>query len=241
MINIKFERRAVAFIDVLGFKELVRKAIICHEYKAILDDLISTLKSVVPSFDKAVAGSIPKRLIPKHIYISDSIILSAPLKDDEIKAYDGLEVIIMRSIQLTHTLLSKGYLLRGGIEIGDVFHDKFNIIGPAYQDAYKLEAEASVPRIILGSNAVDYWRANLSERNRMCIERDLAVMVNGVHEYYIDGNDVLGAIESKYEDYEKIVTLSLNNQLKASEKAKWLWFGEYLAAEKKKSFSFGNY
>ena len=126
-MKIEFEERAVAFLDVLGFSSLVTSAASCPSDLEELQELVSLLSSVVPYLDQGVSKTVPVHLIPEHTYISDSIILSAPLKDDAMKSYNGLNILVMRCIQLTHHFLKAGYLLRGGISTGKVWHNKSNM------------------------------------------------------------------------------------------------------------------
>lgn len=149
MQKIQFEDRAVAFIDVLGFKKVVDAADQERSKHTELEALVDLLESVVPKLDETVDRAVPNDLLPRHIYISDSIILSAPLTSSEISSYRGLSILVMRVIQISHMLLSKGYLLRGGISVGPVWHTTQNIVGPAYQEAYRIETETLVPRVEL--------------------------------------------------------------------------------------------
>ena len=126
-MKIEFEDRAVAFIDVLGFSSLVTSAASDPLAFEELQVLVDILSSVIPYLDQGVSKTVPVHLIPEHTYISDSIILSAPLKDDAMKSYNGLSIVVMRCIQLTHHFLKAGYLLRGGISIGKAWHNKSNI------------------------------------------------------------------------------------------------------------------
>jgi hypothetical protein len=105
---IKFEERVVAFIDVLGFKDLVEKSGSNNESLKKLSDLVQLLEGVVPELNTSVNRSVPPHLILRHNYISDCIILSAPIGDKDRTDYNGLEVIIMRVIQITHFFLEKG-------------------------------------------------------------------------------------------------------------------------------------
>lgn len=119
MSKIKFEKKIVAFIDILGFKVLVNKSENEKKVNNELINLINTLESAIPNLDSKVSTNVPTEAIPTYTYISDCIILSAPIK---YKEYDGLSIILMRCIQLTHLFLEKGYLVRGGIDVGNVWH-----------------------------------------------------------------------------------------------------------------------
>ncbi|MFT6051062.1 MAG: hypothetical protein ACI9B9_000702 [Halioglobus sp.] len=57
----------------------------------------------------------------------------------------------MRTIQLTHIFLAKGYLIRGGVSIGKVWHTESNIIGPAYQGAYLVKLH---PKLTLSGSVL---------------------------------------------------------------------------------------
>jgi hypothetical protein len=186
---IVFEDRAVAFIDVLGFKGLTRKAVGDPVARAELTRLVSLLSGVIPVLDEGVDKAVPHELIPEHIYISDCIILSAPLNVifDSFRNYSGLDILVMRAIQVTHALLDAGYLVRGGIAIGPVWHCRANVVGPAYEEAFALERGGGwQPRIVLSAEAERLWKGGgPSSGSRMCIDNEGAFIVNGLHDYYV--------------------------------------------------------
>lgn len=223
----KFEERAVAFIDILGFKALVNDAVQNPNSLYELDELIKLLESAVPTFDEKVEENVPRHLVPKYLYISDCIIISAPLSDENMLSYNGLEIVIMRVIQLTHHFLSKGYLIRGGISVGKVWHTNSNIIGPAYHEAYLLEAQGNEPIVKLSdaASSMQLWSS------RMRLKHDGLVFVNGLNEFYIPNNTEHGAIEATYDKYANNIENALNKGLPDSARQKWEWFKAYLEAE----------
>lgn len=230
MQKITFEERAVAFIDVLGFKSVVNHATQDSNNLAELEKLIGLLSTAVPSLDGSVDARVPAELIPKHIYISDSIILSAPLTSEKMKNYNGLSILVMRVIQLTHILLSKGYLIRGGISVGDVWHTESNIVGAAYQEAYSIESQAIVPCVKLSSAAMDHWHKTGGSGNNMCLDYKNCFMVNGLHDYYIQDKSH-GAVELAFESYVRIVNRNIEGNHPESVRYKWWWFKQYLDSE----------
>ncbi len=230
MQKITFEQRAVAFIDVLGFKPVVDHAAQGSKNLAELQELIELLSTAVPSLDGSVDASVPTELIPKHIYISDSIILSAPLTSERMTSYNGLSILVMRVIQLTHILLSKGYLIRGGISVGDVWHTESNIVGAAYQEAYSIESQAIVPCVKLSSAAVDHMNKTEGSGNKMCIDYKNCFMVNGLHDYYIQDKSH-GAAARAFEGYARLVDRNIEGYHPESVRYKWWWFKQYLDSE----------
>lgn len=228
---IEFEERAVGFVDVLGFKKLVEDAASGNEALEKLSSLIQLLEGVVPKLDATVNESVPSHLIPKHNCISDCIILSAPISDDDMISFNGLEIIIMRVIQLTHFFLDAGYLIRGGISVGKVWHTNSNIVGPAYQEAYLLEKYGDEPMVVLSETAkkVPRWGS------RICLETNGKVFVNGLHDFYIPGNTAHGAIEAAYSRYEELANNVLHSEASEKVKKKWSWFKDYLYSESKEN------
>jgi hypothetical protein len=222
-----FEDRAVAFIDVLGFSNIAESAATNKVALQQLEALVNMLSSAVPLLDATVSASVPDRLIPAHLYISDCIILSAPISDKEMSGYKGLDMIVMRAIQLSHFFLSAGYLLRGGISVGKVWHTESNIVGPAYQEAYKLEANGHKPYIILSDNALKYWHGG----SRMCLLDGSTSFVNGLFDYYIPDSTQPGVIRKTYAQYAVTVESMLASDMKESAKDKWRWFKAFLESE----------
>lgn len=229
--NVAFENRAVAFIDVLGFKSVVDRAESDQEALSELVELINILSTAVPDLDGSVSKSVPPELIPKHIYISDCIILSAPLTSEKMKNYNGLSTLVMRVIQLTHILLTKGYLIRGGVSIGSVWHTESNIVGTAYQEAYSIEQKAIAPCVELSSSAKNYWDNSEGPDNKMCLNYKNKFIVNGLNDYYIQDKSH-GASERAFEAYLQIVNKNIEDATSESVRYKWWWFKQFINSEK---------
>ena len=123
----------VAFIDVMGFKNLVdRKRIDDLEtYFSRITEILEEIKR-----DKATIASL---------MISDSIILIAP---DTLEDFTKLLTAIRR---IQSALLNKKILMRGAVSFGQVFYDQTKniIVGKGYIRAFQLESEAKYPRVIL--------------------------------------------------------------------------------------------
>jgi len=128
-----FPKKFVAFIDVLGFSELV--------YKNQNRELETYFKLVTGIVDgmKTATNSI------QCITISDSIILVSPT------GLEGFKKIVRAVRTIQRKLLFKNILIRGAISLGEVlFDDEKNIVvGKGYIRAYLLEKEAIYPRVII--------------------------------------------------------------------------------------------
>jgi len=230
--SFSYEVRAVAFVDVLGFRQLVHSSSANACCMNRLSHLVRTLQELVKRLDlKVDRKTVPAHLIPRHNQISDSIVLSAPLRSDEPKwkNYNGLEILAMRVCQITHVLLDEGYLVSGGIDVGDVWHTDTNIVGPAYQNAYTLEAALGHPCVQLSVAAAEIAKP-IQKLNRLILNYDGRTMVNGLFDAYIQRPR--GTINQTYKDYRSIIDSNVNI-LSGSARDKWIWFGDALKAESK--------
>lgn len=55
-------------------------------------------------------------------------------------------------------LLTHGFVCRGAITVGHIYHRGRFVVGPAFVDAYRLEQSVALyPRVVLDSAALDVW------------------------------------------------------------------------------------
>ena len=232
----KYQDSAVAFVDVLGFSELVRQSAGDAKSLADLNELVDLLEQAVPDQDSKVLPA-HRHLCPTFTYISDCIILSSDAATSGMP--DALERVVLRCIQLTHHFIEQGYLLRGGIAVGPVWHHSNNVVGPAYQEAFDLEGKMKHPFIGLSQDAIREAMQGTCGDSRMYIElpskyaegSPSAVIVNGLHEFYAKGATEFQGITSAYERFKDICSKGARKVTNASASAKWTAFEEYLVAE----------
>lgn len=152
--TISYKKSFVAFLDVLGFKNLVKsnKLNQINMYFSILKQEINRLKSID---EKTEIG---------YIVISDSIIMTIPL--DEHNVDSSIEE---RTNKLRQLCIAIGFIqqrlalhniwLRGAIACGDTYFNQedMQVVGPAYIDAFLLEQEkAKYPRVIIDSKVIQF-------------------------------------------------------------------------------------
>jgi hypothetical protein len=222
---INFEMRAVAFLDVLGFKDFVRRAEVktSEEYRALCE-----LKAVIEA--ELDVSEFHIKLKPTCTYISDSVILSSPVSSDD---YSGLVGVAIKSIQIAHRLLGLGFLVQGCIAVGTVAHDKSNIFGSAYMDAYAIQEEEKMPRIIMHESASEILNSDGGYGG--CRLRELSIFV-------IDGNDWIvdtlnphpsylhdkNSLEDIFVGYRNEIIRNLESlPLGYSRRGKWEWMAGF--------------
>ncbi len=238
--NIVFEQRAVAYIDVLGFKQLVNQSDKNSEFLLILSDLVKLLVDEIPTYNRMARISLAR--IPRYTTVSDSIILSTPLENESM-LYDGLITVVLRSIELILFLLNKGFLVRGGISVGNFYHDESQsiIVGPAYQEAVAIEESISTPCIMLSDSAMKYYTEILSPDWRewcqdmfVCNGYYSNLMVNGINSAYYRHIFKGKPDEDVYRCIQSRISEQFDSQTDFKVRGKWFWFWNYFYETVKK-------
>jgi hypothetical protein len=148
--DLKYQDRLVAFLDILGFRNLV------FDQNKI--ELLDFIVNLVPDMLKSAKGSLSSDSVA-FTAISDSIILSTPTSqnpDPELNDLGRLCILINR---IQYELAMSGIWLRGAISVGPLFHNPktYTLVGPAYINAYDLEKAAVGPRIIIDPRLLTYY------------------------------------------------------------------------------------
>src|SRR5690606_25095843 len=156
MEAIGYQKKYVAFIDILGFSELI-------ELSSQQPSIVSDLYDIFSGFDELNKKIIERRIERgsnplaeksflqlqglKHQIFSDCIVMSANYNPM------GLLSITALSAVFYWALFSRGIYARGSIVIGDIFHEGNFVFGPAMIEAYALESKIAVyPRLVLSDD-----------------------------------------------------------------------------------------
>jgi hypothetical protein len=143
--KVNYERRVVAFYDVMGWQNKIVEA---------GNDIekITTLKNVVRIFSTAMMPE-NKDKWPfdfRQSTFSDNVVVSAVVEQQSVFNF----LLRLGFTQLLSAYL--GFFIRGGVTVGDIVHDEHVVFGPALNRAYQLEKEvADKPRIVLDPECMD--------------------------------------------------------------------------------------
>lgn len=158
----QYENRYVAFIDILGFKELIKLSATnehsdsernseAHSVSAIFNALDQNFSSINETYEQISRDTESPDL--RFNTFSDFVVISSNL------THAGLDALVFSVWFVIREWLSKGFISRGGISKGKVVHRNYEegkapiIFGPAYISAYQLESEiADYPRVILSKD-----------------------------------------------------------------------------------------
>jgi hypothetical protein len=245
MDKIAFTNCAVAFLDILGFKEFIAKAEKpeTEEFREFCN-----LQNVVrrqmrfTSDDGHKQSLFPKSLGLKFIYISDSFILSAPFDSVDRSTYSGLVAVSIKTIQLAHQLLKMGFLLRGGISVGNIYRTDSNIFGTGYQNSYETESKyAANPRVLLHQSAVDALK---SDHHGGLTTASLSIFMKEGEQFMLDtlnthwsyvGNRENCNINKIYNGYKATIERNLEKLSNSRAREKWEWMAKLFNAKRKDS------
>lgn len=178
--NLKYEKRIIAFIDILGFRELIKDS---EKNPATLEKIYEVityfknwekpeswnLKTIEIEEDAQKKGLANFDLSNKSTCtcFSDSIIVSIKISDGDINAI--LSTLIANISYIGSYIIQKGILFRGAITIGNIIHqDNGIILGQGFIDAYNLESKlATFPRIVVSDKLIKELNYPLeAKRNR---------------------------------------------------------------------------
>jgi len=159
-----YRYRAVAFLDVLGFKnklyefETEAKA---NRVEQEDDEEINTIGKYTSikanDFINTFLGAIEKLDNQKFSYylFSDNICITSISHTDP----SDLEDMLMIISELYFDFAQKGYFLRGGIDYGLFIDENKIAVGIPLATAYELESHfANYPRIVLSDNLVNQFQ-----------------------------------------------------------------------------------
>lgn len=164
-----YENRIVAFIDILGFKDLIKNSENNPEQIQKLLEILKYIKAwdshgpnkwdikVVAVEEDAQRKGLEKfdiSGITTCTCFSDSIVVSVQCENELIN--EKASTLIGNISKIGAQLLQAGILIRGAMTVGNLIHTHDGIImGPAMIEAYLLESNyAKNPRIILSDKLI---------------------------------------------------------------------------------------
>lgn len=164
--DISYEQRLVAFIDILGFKDIVRQSERDSTKVQLLFSALTYLKDWETS-DKwdlkyvAIEEDAQKKGVENFdirgntnsTSFSDSVVVSVRVNNN---VNEMASTLIINLAYIGAILMEQGILFRGALTIGNIVHrDNGMVFGHGLIDAYLLESKsAKYPRIILSDKLI---------------------------------------------------------------------------------------
>jgi hypothetical protein len=148
----EYEDRIILFIDFLAFKEIVGGT---EGDPAALGRLVAAMDALAEIGDDQSTGS------QRVSQFSDSIVVS--YRVDETS---GVFWLLNEMAWAIIDLASRGYLLRGAVTFGPLYHSERHVVGPAMVKAHLMETKlAKYPRVIIDPELLKLARRHRSEQH----------------------------------------------------------------------------
>ena len=178
MEGFEYQPHLVAFIDILGFKELVNET---DRNSAKLNEILKVLHylktwelpdawglELVEIEESAQYKGVENfniSEITEATIFSDSIVVSVKAERNINERFTSL---VANLAALGAKMMEKGILIRGAITIGNLYHKSGVILGKGMIEAYQLELKSAVyPRIILSKKLIKELNyPSLAKRDR---------------------------------------------------------------------------
>lgn len=139
--NYKTEQFFVAYIDILGTKELI-----CNDFEC---KFLNKLNMFCEDAHKDADS--PNKFFVK--IFSDNILIAAKVSDVLEKNKETVAELINTVAQIQNEILRYGYLTRGAIVQGEFFHNEMFVYGRALVEAVKIEENIAIyPRVIVSDD-----------------------------------------------------------------------------------------
>lgn len=149
-----YEQRLVAYLDILGWSEACKVELtrIANAAKLIHDaanDYSTATKEKIEEVARETKGETNQMYLSVQAgAFSDNYVLSMPVSF-------GFRIMQSASA-LSIKLLQLGFLTRGGVTVGNVYHQDNVVFGPALIEAVGLEREAHYPRILCSDALLEH-------------------------------------------------------------------------------------
>lgn len=216
-----YRDRYVAFLDILGFSELTKKADQHPNWRAWLKDCIGTLNNTLPTTVEATGF--------RYVQFSDSIVISVH------RSPEGLNALLWGIQMLVRNMLSRNILLRGGIAAGNFHHDDQLMFGPALIRAYSFEQHGAPPHVGIHKDVLEDFKPSLIGPGcEYWIAQDpwdLSPMLHTLIEFGSYDGTIRPGAEPMDEHAAHIARMindnARNMSLPPAVRAKWRWLQDY--------------
>lgn len=152
--SLKYETRFVAFVDILGWTPAVKASPTEPDKIQKLGIALNTIRqqNQMVEWMLRYSGGNDQPGNQQMTHFSDCVVIST--KADLLGKYRLISTLSFLSTSLLH----QGFLLRGGVTVGDIYHRESIVFGPAFLKAHELESiSAKYPRIILDPILAKAW------------------------------------------------------------------------------------
>lgn len=218
------------FADFLGFRHEIREAIKAGQEPAAFQEFMREIEPIIqatinPNSKDEIEGF--PRMWDAKIF-TDNVVLGYALWSDQGEREFGHAVTQLLEFQ--YRVAMKGFFVRGGWAVGNLFMNRNTVFGGSLLDAYDLESKAAVyPRIVLSDemkNLVFQHMGRYAEdppqRYDLLMDGDGRLFTNYLSEAIDDGEVLWDDLHVHAERIRERLQESQNNDERVFQKYQWL-------------------
>jgi hypothetical protein len=231
-----YDIRVVAFIDILGFKNSIDKT---NTDEKEFDRILKTLTELKDFFIKPKDHyeiEVDRKLgaDTQILQVSDSLIISRLIQEQ-----GGIYYMLSDCAFAIHLLISNGFLCKGAIRFGNMYHKETTLFGQAYVEAYLAEEDEKLPIVKFDKDLFEIVKhfpgpANVGFENWEIdfIKKNCNELENGEYylDYFTDYDDIVGGGEGTasihYSKLREIIVEGLKLPQESSAYKKYIWTAE---------------
>jgi len=180
-----------AFLDVLGFSERISASYKDDSADKLLESFHKILAESIAQFN----GSTDESMLYFKSF-TDNVVLAHPRFSDDMESEFGFILWSVNEYQFQMAL--KGFFIRGGLAVGQLFMDENSVYGAALLEAYRLESKIAVnPVVVLCDDTmklvdkhIEYYSGEIAPQLRHVLKGpDGRYFLNYLTECIIEGDD----------------------------------------------------
>lgn len=169
-----------AFLDLLGFSSKTKASYKSNTGDQLLQEFYEAFTDQIKRMKKDSENSL---LYFKSF--SDNVLLAHPRFSNDMESEFGFILWSIKEYQLAMAI--KGYFIRGGLSIGQLFVDDDNVYGEALIDAYHLESKVAInPMVVLCDKTMKLVEHHLSYYDEEWAPQLNDLLVNNDGRYFIN-------------------------------------------------------
>ena len=181
VVNINYDLRYVAFLDLMGFRNMV-------DQSTIDADILNTINQALDYTGYVqynnYHGTFSLVELGKQVTsFSDSVVISY-----NASMPGGGFYVLIDIVHICINLLGLGIPVRGGVTVGKLIHTERKCFGPAMVRAYLMESQkAKFPRVLIDSEVMKHDLENPGAANTVEYEADYLsqiVQKDAIDNYY---------------------------------------------------------
>ena len=152
----------VCHVDILGYSQLCQEAIKSNLSNKFLNKVRDALNTAYARVRENAKGWNQENIFEIKVY-TDNIVIGYPLKNNFFHSYGEAELghifDVLSEFQLG--LAMEGFLVRGGIAIGEHYMDDDIVFGSALIEAVKQDNSGGAPKVSLAPSLIDVLKRHL--------------------------------------------------------------------------------